>query len=183
MKRDLNLVRDILLWATEQDGAGIGQNPVLPDYSEETIAHHVHLMWEAGLVDAVEITTLDGPGPSAILLSVTWAGHDFIDAARDNTIWNKTKSKVRFPDLGGNPVGTLDEGEGHSCPGFRMREILQGEFLEERGDSAIMSWAGHPVNFDSQGVGQRVRFDVSGRNEQFANERTCVVLLLQVAAQ
>ncbi|HCZ17655.1 MAG TPA: hypothetical protein DHV85_24400, partial [Candidatus Accumulibacter sp.] len=101
MKRDLNLVRDILLWATEQDGAGIGQNPVLPDYSEETIAHHVHLMWEAGLVDAVEITTLDGPGPSAILLSVTWAGHDFIDAARDNTIWNKTKSKVRFPDLGG----------------------------------------------------------------------------------
>ncbi|WP_300335225.1 hypothetical protein, partial [Accumulibacter sp.] len=39
----------------------------------------------------------------------------------------------RFPDLGGNPVGTLDEGEGHSCPGFRMREILQGEFLEERG--------------------------------------------------
>uniref|UniRef100_UPI00262EDE02 SF1B family DNA helicase RecD2 n=1 Tax=Accumulibacter sp. TaxID=2053492 RepID=UPI00262EDE02 len=42
-------------------------------------------------------------------------------------------NKFRFPDLGGNPVGTLDEGEGHSCPGFRMREILQGEFLEERG--------------------------------------------------
>ncbi len=59
----------------------------------------------------------------------------------------------RFPDLGGNRVGTSDKSEGHSCPGFRMRKILQGEFLEERGDSAIMSWAGHPVNFDGQGVG------------------------------
>ncbi len=61
--------------------------------------------------------------------------------------------KLRFPDLGGNRVGTSDKSEGHSCPGFRMRKILQGEFLEERGDSAIMSWAGHPVNFDGQGVG------------------------------
>ena len=56
-----------------------------------------------------------------------------------------------------------------------MGEIVQGEFLKERGDSAIMGWAGHPVNFDGQGVGQSVRFDVGGRNEQFANERTCVV--------
>ncbi|WP_300338518.1 hypothetical protein, partial [Accumulibacter sp.] len=47
--------------------------------------------------------------------------------------WMFSVWKFRFPDLGGNPVGTLDEGEGHSCPGFRMREILQGEFLEERG--------------------------------------------------
>nr|WP_291994286.1 methyl-accepting chemotaxis protein [Candidatus Accumulibacter sp. ACC003] len=63
------------------------------------------------------------------------------------------QTNFRFPDLGGNRVGTSDKSEGHSCPGFRMRKILQGEFLEERGDSAIMSWAGHPVNFDGQGVG------------------------------
>lgn len=94
-----------------------------------------------------------------------------------------SNNNFRLPDLGGNQVGTLDEGEGHSCPGFRMREILLGEFLEERGDGSIMGWAGHPVNFDGQGVGQSVRFDVGGRNEQFANERTRVVLLLQVATQ
>nr|WP_291992088.1 rhodanese-like domain-containing protein [Candidatus Accumulibacter sp. ACC003] len=64
-----------------------------------------------------------------------------------------SQTYFRFPDLGGNRVGTSDKSEGHSCPGFRMRKILQGEFLEERGDSAIMSWAGHPVNFDGQGVG------------------------------
>lgn len=94
MKRDMNLVREILLWATAQEDAGIYANPSLTDYTEDQIAHHVHLMWQAGLVDAVDTTTLDGAGPSATLMSVTWAGHDFIDAARDNTIWNKTKSKV-----------------------------------------------------------------------------------------
>ena len=99
------------------------------------------------------------------------------------TIARLPQIKFRLPDLGGNPVGTLDEGEDHFCPSFRMREILQGEFIEERGDGAIMGWAGHPVNFDGQGVGQSVRFDVGGRNEQFANERTRVVLLLQVATQ
>lgn len=94
MKRDINLVREILLWATAQEIAGIYRNPSLPEYAEDQIAHHVHLMWQAGLVDATDTTSNSSAGPSAILISVTWAGHDFIDAARDNTIWNKTKSKV-----------------------------------------------------------------------------------------
>lgn len=94
MKRDMNLVREILLWATAQESAGIYTNPVLPEYAEDQIAHHVHLMSQAGLVDAVDITTNSSAGPSSLLLSVTWAGHDFIDAARDDTAWNKAKSKV-----------------------------------------------------------------------------------------
>ena len=94
MKRDMNIVREILLWATEQENAGIYSNPSLPEYTKDQIAHHVHLMWQAGLVEAVDITTNGSAGPSAMLMSVTWAGHDFIDAARDNTIWNKTKSSV-----------------------------------------------------------------------------------------
>ena len=94
MKRDMNLVREILLWATAQENAGIYTNPVLPEYTEDQISHHVHLMSQAGLVDAVDITTNSSAGPSALLMSVPWAGHDFIDAARDNTVWNKAKSKV-----------------------------------------------------------------------------------------
>ncbi len=94
MKRDMTLVREILLCATAQESAGINTNPDVPGYTEDQIAHHVHLMWQAGLVEAVDITTNGGAGPSAMLMSVTWAGHDFIDAARDDTIWNKTKSKV-----------------------------------------------------------------------------------------
>lgn len=94
MKRDMNLVREILLWATEQENAGVNANPTIDGYSADQIAHHVHLMSQAGLVEAADTTTMDDSGPTALLLSVTWAGHDFIDAARDDTTWNKTKTKV-----------------------------------------------------------------------------------------
>mgnify|MGYP000892647161 CR=1 FL=1 len=94
MKRDLNLVREILLWATAQDGGYVSGNPSLPDYTDDQIAYHVHLMWQAGLVDAADATHLQSPGPSAILLSVTWAGHDFIDAAKDASLWEKAKTRI-----------------------------------------------------------------------------------------
>jgi len=32
-------------------------------------------------------------------------------------------SNFRFPDLEGNPDGTLDESKGLFCSGFRMREF------------------------------------------------------------
>jgi len=94
MKRDLNLVREILLWATEQVNAGFSENPTLQGYTDEQIGYHVHIMEQAGLVAATDSTMLDGPGPSAILRSLTWEGHDFIDAARDDTVWGKVKSKI-----------------------------------------------------------------------------------------
>ncbi len=88
----------------------------------------------------------------------------------------------RFPDLEGNLDGTLDESKGHFCSGFRMRELLLGEFVQEGGDGTIMDWAGHPVNLDGQRVGCGVGLDIGSRNEQLANERACLVLVLQVAA-
>ena len=94
MKRDMNLVREILLWATDQDASGVNANPTIVGYSADQVSHHVHLMSQAGLVEAAVTTALSDPGPTALLLSVTWAGHDFVDAARDNTIWNKAKRKV-----------------------------------------------------------------------------------------
>jgi len=29
---------------------------------------------------------------------MTWAGHDFLDAARDETLWNKAKQTVMKPN-------------------------------------------------------------------------------------
>ena len=48
--------------------------------------------------------------------------------------------EFRFPDLEGNPDGTLDQRKDHSGSGFRMRELLLGEFVEEGGDGTVMDW-------------------------------------------
>ena len=89
---------------------------------------------------------------------------------------------IRLPDLEGNPDGTLDQSKGHSCSGFRMWELLLGELVQEGSDGTIMDGAGHPVNVDGQCVGGGVGLDIGSSNEQLANERARLVLVLQVAA-
>lgn len=94
MKRDMNLVREILLWATDQPDYGFRENPCFPGYTDEQVGHHIYLMAQAGLVEAEEVTMTDSLSPVSVLLAVTWAGHDFIDVARDGSLWNKAMKKL-----------------------------------------------------------------------------------------
>jgi hypothetical protein len=94
MTRDMDLVRQILLWAEAQSTARLNRNPEIAGYSEPQIDYHVHLLWQAGLVEALDISSSSRPGPAALITSITWAGHEFLAAAKNETVWNKAKSKV-----------------------------------------------------------------------------------------
>jgi len=93
MKRDLDLVRRILLDIEERsDGAQtFGWAAFVEDgYPLEAIHHHVQLLDDAGLIQADELV----PGqwwPERI----TWAGHEFLDAARNDELWTKAKLQVQ----------------------------------------------------------------------------------------
>ncbi len=99
MQRDMNLVRKILL-ALETSAHGhapLGME--IEGYSEEQIGYHVHLLGQAKLL-TVEVTTGWGSqSPKAIPTSITWEGHEFLDSARDETIWSKAMKKAG--DVGG----------------------------------------------------------------------------------
>ncbi|MBT3067702.1 DUF2513 domain-containing protein [Rhodoferax sp. U11-2br] len=95
MKRDIDLVRQILLDATSHENGYANSNPKLNGYTEDQIGHHIYLMQQAGLVEAADSSTLDGTSPTALLISVTWKGHDFIEAARSNSIWSSAKEKAK----------------------------------------------------------------------------------------
>lgn len=94
MKRDMSLARNILLWAIEQPHGYVSGNPEIPGHTEEEVAYHVYLLHQAGLVEAAVRNVLDLKSPYAILTSVTWSGHDFSDAARDEVIWRKATTTV-----------------------------------------------------------------------------------------
>ena len=51
MKRDMDLVRKILLEASAREGACMGKNPTIEGYSDDQVAHHVCLMQQGGLVE------------------------------------------------------------------------------------------------------------------------------------
>ena len=95
MKRNMDLVREILLRieATEP-----GKAIRLDDsgYGEEEIGLHVELMIEHGLIEGKTIPSSDGPAHRILkywIERMTWEGHDFLNAARHDSIWKKAKAK------------------------------------------------------------------------------------------
>jgi Hypothetical protein (DUF2513) len=80
MKPDMDIVRELLLRSEAANGH-VSVNDPLETY-------HVRIMIDAGLVEgriSQEITA-DSPRHS-YTHNLTWAGHDFLDAARNDTVW------------------------------------------------------------------------------------------------
>ena len=93
----MELVREILL-QTEASPYVKGVAELnIEGHSEDEVSYHVKIMAEAGLVSAIDFST--GMTfcwrPSAL----TWQGHEFLDAIRNDTVWSKTKEIIK--DKGG----------------------------------------------------------------------------------
>ena len=95
MKRDMELVRQLLFAIETHEFTSRLQNPPIEGYDEQTVDHHVFLMWEAGLVEAINTDhQMSGPHRRAAARRLTWAGHDALEVLRNDTIWAKTKAVV-----------------------------------------------------------------------------------------
>lgn len=90
MKRDLDLVRSILLeiesWPADLQLKGVE----IEGYSHEDVTHNAMLLYDAGYIEAVISKSLNGN--SIYPKQLTWKGCEFLDEARDKTIWKKAKS-------------------------------------------------------------------------------------------
>lgn len=97
MKRDLDLVRKILL-QMEAAEHGFFKGPLtIADHSDEEIGYHVFLMSQAGLVKALPDSEINSQSPHATPINITWAGHEFLEASKDDGLWNKAKTHVLKP--------------------------------------------------------------------------------------
>jgi len=96
MQRNMDLARRILL---EMEAYEHGNAPrefhTLDDFSLEQISYHVWLLGNAGLMETQQVTHMQSASPEAIPISLTWAGHEFLDAARNETMWKRALQKVK----------------------------------------------------------------------------------------
>ncbi len=93
MQRDMDLLRTILLELERHPYDGRWPELSIPGRSEQEISYHVRLLDDAGFVEAIDLSTLAGIcwRPRR----VTYQGHEFLDAARNDTRWTKAKDIVR----------------------------------------------------------------------------------------
>lgn len=92
MKRDMDLVRDLLLKIEGHPGLNrvaqyqFGPGDIgITEENHTAVAFHLDLMIEAGLVQGNSAMRMP------IVSGLTWQGHEFLDAIRDDGIWKKTK--------------------------------------------------------------------------------------------
>jgi Hypothetical protein (DUF2513) len=93
LKRDMDLVRKIL-FAIRDCAKPYGPQDMLgvEGYPEDLISYHVKILAQAGLIEAYDAS---GMGLFQWYAgSLTWAGHEFLEAVEDDTRWNTIKKFV-----------------------------------------------------------------------------------------
>lgn len=91
MKRKLDLIRQLLIETEEKDSPLDWIIPTIEGFSKIEEAYHINLLIQANLIDGVDLTTAEGNEYG--IRNLTWKGHEFLDAARDEGLWKKAKQK------------------------------------------------------------------------------------------
>jgi hypothetical protein len=91
MKRDMDCFRAVLLKIEELPSYTIMEGTEVEGYSAEQIAYHIKLAQDAGFIVARSLVD-----QAAIFMveRLTFAGTEFLEAAKDDTLWQKAKQTV-----------------------------------------------------------------------------------------
>jgi len=89
MKRDIDLVRLLLLRSEGDEDA----KRKVEEYADDVRAYHVTIMLDAGLFIGESDKLADGSYATSVT-RLTWNGHDFLDAARNETVWRKARETI-----------------------------------------------------------------------------------------
>jgi hypothetical protein len=94
MQRDMGLIRQLLFQMEAHPRGFVPASFSIDTFSQEQISYHIWLLGQAELMRVVEVTSHGATSPQAIPTALTWAGHDFIDAARSDPTWSKAMEKA-----------------------------------------------------------------------------------------
>ena len=95
MRRDPDLIRKLLFHFEEKLDYTAERCPPIEGFSELDIMYHMLLLAQAGFLDHQPEWTESRDRIVRVLgFGLTWNGHEFLEAARDDTVWQKAKARV-----------------------------------------------------------------------------------------
>lgn len=94
MRRDMDIVRQLLMLGADGGIHGINAYTIDTDYSRELIVYHVRIMTEAGLIESYIKPDKATVPQTCLILSLTWQGNDLLDAIESETVWRELKQRL-----------------------------------------------------------------------------------------
>jgi hypothetical protein len=120
MKREPELVRHLLKTVEESPAGQMVTSWSHPDFDEATIAGHLALLVEEGFFEGKVSGQIGNSIPRVFVMRLTWKGHDFLDASRNDTVWAKAKSQIL-----GNGLPWTMEILKQALTGYARQELLK----------------------------------------------------------
>jgi DNA-binding transcriptional ArsR family regulator len=109
VKRDMELVRKLLLFLEEKPDHVVRERVELEGYDDVTIGHHLIILYEAGYIEGEpQVSTSSKRIIRVWPNRLTWEGHEFLAASRNETVWKKVKAKLTA-GAGDIPIAILKE--------------------------------------------------------------------------
>lgn len=101
MKRDMELIRAIMQTLEGYPEADLHLTEVAVEgFGEAEIVGHLVLLQEAGFIDLSVERYGGGEPPQILVHRITWAGHEFLEAVRSDTIWAKSTKLITSAGIG-----------------------------------------------------------------------------------
>lgn len=92
MKWDMDLARQILLKIEESPYEDAPLDIQVDGFNDEEISYHVLLLGEAQLVEFKKVSQFTHW--DCLPTRLTWQGHEFLEAAKSETVWQKAKKYI-----------------------------------------------------------------------------------------
>ncbi|HOS65714.1 MAG TPA: DUF2513 domain-containing protein [Candidatus Latescibacteria bacterium] len=100
----MELVRELLLYfEAKPDYRAIQPTQIeIPGREQQDVHYHILLLCQAGLLDHERVASSTTPSRlvDAYPFGLTWAGHEFLDAARSDSVWEQATRRIGAEGLG-----------------------------------------------------------------------------------
>jgi hypothetical protein len=95
MKRDLDLIRLLLLEIEKREEAFSSEDLTVNGYDSKQISYHIGLLRDAKFLDVSSEKQLPNGFKTYTIWAITFSGHDYLDAVRQSKIWQLVKDTAK----------------------------------------------------------------------------------------
>lgn len=106
VKLDLDLIKEILI-EVEKLEVTIPQEISIKGQDPIKVSRHIEMLYDDGLIEGIAVSGLSSSIKEIMIKDMSYRGHGFLAAMREDTIWGQIKSVMKPEALAAVSIGQV----------------------------------------------------------------------------